>query len=101
MYLDVFSDNPYATNCWLIAAEGSDAAVVVDPGFKPAGVHAMLRAAGKQPAAVLATHGHFDHIGSAAEFCGDDLPFFIHEADALALTDPIAWGASGGTPPVP
>jgi hydroxyacylglutathione hydrolase len=101
MFLDVFSDNSFQTNCWMIAADGTDDALVVDPGFSPARVHAMLRAEGKRPIAVLATHGHFDHVGSAAQFCGDDLPFYIHEADALALTDPVAWGAGLGTPPAP
>jgi glyoxylase-like metal-dependent hydrolase (beta-lactamase superfamily II) len=102
MYLDAFSDNSFETNCWLIGAEGTDEAVVVDPGFSPAIVHRMLETSGRRPVAVLATHGHFDHIGSAAEFCGDDLPFYIHEGDVLALTDPEAWGgAFGGTPPVP
>ena len=101
MYLDVFSDNSFETNCWLIAAAGSDDAVVVDPGFSPGRVHAMLEAEAKRPVAVLATHGHFDHIGSAAEFCGDDLPLHIHEGDAQALTDPKAWGASRDVPPVP
>ncbi len=101
MYLDVFSDNSFETNCWLIAADGTDEAVVVDPGFSPERVHAMLRAEGKRPVAVLATHGHYDHVGSAAEFCGDDLPFHIHEADALALSDPPAWRSGFDTPPVP
>lgn len=99
MYLDVFSDNSFETNCWLIGADGTDDAVVVDPGFSPGLVHRMLEAEGRRPVAVLATHGHFDHIGSAAEFCGDDLPFYIHEGDALALTDPQRWG--GDYPPVP
>jgi glyoxylase-like metal-dependent hydrolase (beta-lactamase superfamily II) len=101
MYLDVFSDNSFETNCWLIGADGTEDAVVVDPGFSPVAVHRMLELEGRRPVAVLATHGHFDHIGSAAEFCGDDLPFYIHEADVLALTDPPAWGAGFETPPVP
>lgn len=101
MYLDVFSDNSFETNCWLIAADGTDDAVVVDPGFAPRRVRAMLETEGKRPVAVLATHGHFDHVGSAAEFCGDELPLYIHEADALALTDSEAWGAGYQTPPVP
>jgi len=101
MYLDAFSDNSFETNCWLIGADGTDDAVVVDPGFSPGRVRAMLEAEGKRPVAVLATHGHFDHIGAAAEFCGDDLPFYIHQADAMALTDPGAWGAGFATPPVP
>ena len=101
MYLDVFSDNSYETNCWLIAAEGTDDAVVVDPGFSPRRVRAMLEAEGKRPVAALATHGHYDHVGAADEFCGDDLPFHIHEADVQALTDPRAWGASQDVPAVP
>jgi len=101
MYLDAFSDNSFETNCWLIGADGTDDTVVVDPGFSPGLVRAMLEAEGKRPVAVLATHGHFDHIGAAAEFCGDDLPFYIHQADAMALTDPEAWGAGFATPPVP
>ncbi len=101
MYLDAFSDNSFETNCWLIGAEGTDDAVVVDPGFSPGRVRAMLEAEGKRPVAVLAIHGHFDHVGAAAEFCGDELPFYIHQADAMALTDPEAWGAGFDTPAVP
>jgi len=101
MYLDSFSDNSFETNCWLIGADGTDGAVVVDPGFSPGRIRALLDAAVKRPQAVLATHVHFDHIGSAAEVCGDGLPFYIHEADAMALTDPEAWGAGFDTPPVP
>ena len=100
MYLASFSDNPFETNCWLIAANGTEDAVVVDPGFQPDQVFALLERAGKRPVAVLATHGHFDHIGSAGAVCGTDVPFYIHEADRLALTDPAAWGAGHPVPPV-
>jgi glyoxylase-like metal-dependent hydrolase (beta-lactamase superfamily II) len=101
MYREIFSDNPFDTNCLMLAADGSDDAVVVDPGFAPQVVRQMLDAAGKQPVAVLATHGHFDHVGSAGALCGDELPLYIHEADELALTDPAAWGSGFPTPPVP
>jgi hydroxyacylglutathione hydrolase len=100
MYLEAFADNPYATNCWLLALDGSDEAVVVDPGFSPHRVHRLLDAAGKRPLAALATHGHFDHIGAAGEFCGTDIPFYIHKDDELAVTDPVAWGGSA-VPVVP
>jgi hydroxyacylglutathione hydrolase len=91
MYLDVFDRNPYGTNCWLLAAEGSEDAVVVDPGFEPDAVRATLDAAGKRPVAVLLTHAHLDHAGTAGAFAGDDVPVFCHPADALAFTDPAAW----------
>jgi hydroxyacylglutathione hydrolase len=96
MYLDVFDENPYGTNCWLIASEGSADAVVVDPGFEPARVRALLDAAGKRPAAVLLTHAHVDHAGAAGDFAGDDVPVYIHDADALAFSDADAWNPGLG-----
>ena len=101
MWVDAFSDNSFETNCWLIAADGGEDAVVVDPGFSADRVRDMLAAAGRTPVAVLATHGHTDHVGAAAAFCGDDLPLHIHEADAPALVDPAAWGAGYPGEPVP
>ena len=100
MYLDVFADNPFATNCWLLALDGGEEAVVIDPGFEPDRVRRLLEAAGKRPVAVLATHGHYDHVGAAAEFCGTELPCYIHEEDRLALVDPSAWGAGFPVPAV-
>lgn len=101
MYLEVFADNPFATNCWLLALQDKEDAVVVDPGFSPQRVHGLLEAAGKRPVAAIATHGHYDHVGSAAEFCGEDLPLYIHEEDRLALFDPEGWGAGLPAPPNP
>ena len=100
MWLQVFNANPYGTNCWLLSAEGSDDAVVVDPGFEPEAVHAMLRAAGKTPVAILATHAHVDHAAAAGDFAGE-LPVFVHEADAVAFTDEIAWNAGFDNPLTP
>jgi glyoxylase-like metal-dependent hydrolase (beta-lactamase superfamily II) len=96
MFLEAFADNPFATNCWLLALEGREEAVVIDPGFEAVRVRKLLEAANKRPVAALATHGHFDHVGAAAEVCGNDIPAYIHEADRLAFIDAVAWGA--GTP---
>ncbi|HSL10439.1 MAG TPA: MBL fold metallo-hydrolase [Actinomycetota bacterium] len=101
MWLDVFDRNPYGTNCWLIAAEDADEAVVVDPGFEPAAVRALLSAAGKRPSAVLLTHAHADHAMEAGAFAGEDLPVYIHPADAVAFDDPDAWSRGNGTPLTP
>ena len=102
MFLQAFNDNPYDTNCWLLALEDRDEAVVIDPGFYPDRIRSLLEAAGKRPVAALATHGHADHVGSVVPFCGDELPLYIHKDDELALTDAAAWGsgwpASPGRP---
>lgn len=94
--LQVFSDNPYGTDCWLLGSDDSDEAVVIDLGFEPDTIHAMLEAAGRSPAAVLLTHGHLDHATAAGTFAGDEVPVFIHPADALAFTDPEAWRSGSG-----
>jgi hydroxyacylglutathione hydrolase len=91
MYLDVFDRNPYGTNCWLLAADGSDDAVVVDPGFEPDALGVVLRAAGKRLTGVLLTHAHMDHAWQAGAFAGEDAPVYLHGADAIAYDDPVAW----------
>jgi len=101
MYVDVFDRNPYGTNCWLLAAERSDDAVVVDPGFEPLAVRSMLQAAGKTSVAVLLTHAHMDHAEAAGDFAGDDLPVFIHEADAVAYDDLRHWNPGFENPLTP
>jgi hydroxyacylglutathione hydrolase len=101
MYLDVFDDNPYDTNCWLLAAEGSAEAVVVDPGFEPDTLHRMLDAAGLRPVAVLLSHAHVDHAEQAGIFAGDELPVLIHEADAVAFDDISRWNPGFSNPLAP
>jgi hydroxyacylglutathione hydrolase len=98
MYLDVFDRNPFGTNCWLLAADSSEDAVVVDPGFEPEEIRSVLERAGKRPAAVLLTHAHLDHAYAAGSFAGDDVPVLLHEADAVAFDDIDAWNAGFDNP---
>jgi hydroxyacylglutathione hydrolase len=101
MYLDFFDSNPYGTNCWLLGGPDSPDALVVDPGFEPPAIHDLCRAAGRRPVAVLLTHAHLDHAGAAGTFAGADLPVYIHGADAVAFSDPEAWGAGFTNPLAP
>ena len=101
MYLDVFDRNPFGTNCWLLAAQGSEDAVVVDPGFEPAEVRSLLERAGKRPAAILLTHAHIDHAYAAGDLAGDDVPVFIHQDDAVAFEDIDAWNPGFDNPLTP
>ena len=91
MYQDVFDRNPFGTNCWLLGAEGSRDALLVDPGFEPDELRAVLDRAGRRPVAILLTHAHLDHAYAAGVLAGDDLPVFVHEDDAVAFADIDAW----------
>lgn len=91
MYLDVFDRNPFGTNCWLLGADGGRDAVLVDPGFEPEELHALLEGVGRNPAAVLLTHAHVDHAYAAGDFAGDEIPVYVHEDDAVAFDDLDRW----------
>lgn len=73
-----FSSNSY------IASDGtSDGAVLFDVGLDETAIMAGLQALGRRPSAIYCTHGHFDHVGTAASLQRRyGLQVFLHEADA-------------------
>ena len=87
------------TNCYLVSADRSQEAVVIDPAAEPDKIRPALN--GKTVAAVLLTHGHFDHTGALRAFSG--APIYIHPADEIMLSDP-EWSVgnlAGDTAPRP
>ncbi|MGI6233643.1 MAG: MBL fold metallo-hydrolase [Christensenellales bacterium] len=71
------------TNCYIAYQEERDDAVIIDPGADAEKIKHALN--GRKVAAVLLTHGHFDHTGALYAFA--DAPIYIHEQDAPMLTD--------------
>ena len=58
---------PLQTNCYIVWGDEYPDCVVIDPGSE---AHKILSAAqqlGKKIAAILLTHGHFDHVGAVRE----------------------------------
>ncbi|MFC4562609.1 MBL fold metallo-hydrolase [Nocardiopsis mangrovi] len=90
MLIAAFAAGPLAANCYVVAPVPGAECVVVDPGQDAGpGLAGVLAEHGLTPAAVLLTHGHFDHVWSAAEVCAEhDIPAHIHPADRALLTDP-------------
>ncbi|WP_031465706.1 MBL fold metallo-hydrolase [Sciscionella sediminilitoris] len=78
-------------NCYLLAGGEGQPCVIVDPGQDA--VEPITEAVRKyrlSPAAVLCTHGHFDHVYSLAPVCAEyEVPAWIHPADRMLLTDPL------------
>lgn len=74
------------TRCYILSAENAAECVVIDPGAE---ADRIRKAAGeKKIAAILLTHGHFDHIGAVGQLMEEGTRLFIHPADAPMLSDP-------------
>ncbi|QRP49224.1 MBL fold metallo-hydrolase [Amycolatopsis sp. FDAARGOS 1241] len=74
-----FAAGPLRANCYLLAQAAGGECVVVDPGQDSGEPLAAALAEHRlTPVALLATHGHPDHVAGAA---GHDLPLHLHPAD--------------------
>ena len=79
----------FEVNCSILSEGGK--AWIVDPGQEAERIIDLLAKKGLEPAAVLLTHAHFDHIsgipGLLAKF--PDLPVYVHEQDAQMFGHPL------------
>jgi hydroxyacylglutathione hydrolase len=57
---------PIQENCFLFRRDGSDRALIVDPGEEADRLLAEIAAMGVTLDAILLTHTHFDHVGAVA-----------------------------------
>lgn len=72
----------YQTNCYLLYRQGQQDCVIIDPGYEPDKILARVEALGKTVAAILLTHGHFDHVGAVRELVAETgCPVYIHEKE--------------------
>ena len=75
----------YVTNCYIVKGEQGD--LVIDPG--QGSFDWVMQNTGKI-AAVLNTHGHFDHVYDDAKLQRMGAKIYIHESDAFMLrADPF------------
>ncbi len=90
MLIAGFPAGSFAANCYILAPGPGAECLIIDPGQDAeAGIEEVLTGHRLHPVAVLATHGHLDHIWSVAPVCGArNIPAYIHPADRELLTDP-------------
>jgi hydroxyacylglutathione hydrolase len=81
---------PIATNCYLVRAErGAAEAVVIDPSGSAAEIRLRLAGMGARCAAILLTHGHWDHLVGVADLAeGTGAPVYMAEAERMLLEQP-------------
>ncbi len=88
------------TNAWFIAPSGPGGeCVLVDAPPDPAAILDHLSEHNLRLVALLATHGHVDHVGGVAEVVAaqhHDIPVHLHDADRHLLLDPVGNGGTLG-----
>ena len=77
-----------ATRCYVLWLEGRDDCAVIDPGAEAETIRRACE--NRRIAAILLTHGHFDHIGAVEALMEEDTLLAIHRLDAPLLSDPQA-----------
>ena len=77
---------PLEVNCFVLACEDTKEGILIDPGENVPGIVKLIEEDGIEIKEIVATHGHFDHIGrvrSIKEQLG--VPFAIHKDDLFMV----------------
>jgi glyoxylase-like metal-dependent hydrolase (beta-lactamase superfamily II) len=87
--ISVVVSPPFEENTYIAYLPGRKDCLVVDPGTTPEQVIEFLEQHGLEPAAILVTHGHGDHIAGNAALKEryPDCPLVIGAGDAPKLAD--------------
>jgi hydroxyacylglutathione hydrolase len=88
---------PIGTNTYIVrSGPDSAAAVVVDPSGEAASIRQVLSARGTTCAAILVTHGHFDHIVSLADLAEETgAPVYAPAGERVLIEDPSTFSPPG------
>ena len=88
--VDALQLGPIGTNCYLVRRDRSASeAVVVDPGDEAAEIRLALARGGARCAAIMLTHGHYDHFGALADLAeGTGAPVWLPEGEVDVFRRP-------------
>jgi len=84
--IETVTGGPLDVNTYVVFPEDGDSCVVVDPGAEPERVAQAVE--NRKVAAVLLTHGHFDHILFAKHWLDLGAKLYVHKLDAQMLRSP-------------
>jgi hydroxyacylglutathione hydrolase len=89
MDVRMFTVGPLQENCYLVRREGSDRALLIDPGDEAQKLQGAMEQLGVEPEAILLTHTHFDHIGAVAPLArATGAPVYCPREELPVLADP-------------
>ncbi len=77
------------TNCYFAINDETKEVLIVDPGARADRLAEIIEKEQLRPAAILLTHGHFDHAGAAAELAGRfQIEIYAQEQERETLENP-------------
>jgi hydroxyacylglutathione hydrolase len=92
MDVRMFTVGPLQENCYLVRRDGSDRALLIDPGDEAKKLQGAMEQLGVEPEAILLTHTHFDHIGAVAPLArATGAPVYCPREELPVLADPSAF----------
>ena len=80
----------YQTNCYIVHDENRTDCFVVDPGYQAEDILDFCADKGLTIAAILLTHGHFDHVGAVKTLLLEtECKLYMHEKDWAVGKNPL------------
>ena len=84
----MFTVGPVQENCFLFHRDGSDRALIVDPGEEAPKLLGAIEGLGLTLDAILLTHTHFDHVGAVAPVArATGAEVWVPEIEKFVLAD--------------
>ena len=88
MDIRMFTVGPVAENTYIVRRDGSERALIIDPGDEPDKLIAAIEALGVQLDGILLTHTHFDHVGAVAPVArATGAEVWVPKLEAFVLSD--------------
>ena len=80
--IDTVLNSIFPSNTYIITDVTKGESLIIDPGLDTIAIHTKIAQLSLNPVGIVATHGHFDHIGSVSDLKDTfQIPYFLHEAD--------------------
>jgi hydroxyacylglutathione hydrolase len=84
----MFTVGPVAENCFIFRRDGSDRALIVDPGEEADKLLGAIDELGLTLDGILLTHTHFDHVGAVAPVAkATGAEVWVPELESFVLAD--------------
>ena len=100
MDVRMFTVGVVQENCFLIRRDGSDRALIVDPGDEAPRLLGAIEELGVQLDGILLTHTHFDHVGAVAPLAkATGAEVWVPEIEKPVLADIMSFVPFAGIGP--